>query len=175
MAYEIFYAFTTTSTHFEKLAFLAWFELDLSFAIVALRKVHTPGEQRVIRRNMILGCLGGITLLLLLTQRYPDERQQVTAYWTGIILQLPIGWICLYQLWKDYSTKGHSLEIWLTRYLGCFTAYGVFLWRYFNIPENWGYVWTPWSIGIIITTLIPETIYPFVYLWVHKTQKDKKA
>jgi hypothetical protein len=119
MAYEIFYAFTTTSTHFEKLAFLAWFELDLSFAIVALRKVHTPGEQRVIRRNMILGCLGGITLLLLLTQRYPDERQQVTAYWTGIILQLPIGWICLYQLWKDYSTKGHSLEIW---YVHCTTS-----------------------------------------------------
>ncbi|KAF4159635.1 hypothetical protein CNMCM8927_002885 [Aspergillus lentulus] len=175
MAYELFYAFTTTSTRFEKLAFLAWFELDLSFVIVALRKAHTPGERRVLRRNMILGCLAGIAFLWMLTRRYPDEREQVTAYWTGIILQLPIGWICLYQLWKDQSTKGHSLEIWLTRYLGCFTAYGVFLWRYFNVPQNWAYVWTPWSIGIIIATLIPETIYPFVYVWVHKTQKDKRA
>ncbi|RHZ56584.1 uncharacterized protein CDV56_104820 [Aspergillus thermomutatus] len=175
MAYEIFYAFATTSTRFEKLAFLAWFELDLSFTIVALQKAHTPAERRVIRRNMILGCLAGISFLWMLTQMYPDEREQVTAYWTGIILQLPIGWMCLYQLWKDHSTKGHSLEIWLTRYLGCFTAYGVFLWRYFNVPQNWEYVWSPWSIGIIIVTLIPETIYPFVYVSVYKTQKDKRA
>lgn len=118
MAYEIFYAFTTTSTRFEKLAFLAWFELDLSFVIVALQKAHTPGERRVIRRNMILGCLAGITFLWMLTRRYPDEREQVTAYWTGIILQLPIGWVCLYQLWKDHSTKGHSLEIWYVHNAG---------------------------------------------------------
>ncbi|KAH2534978.1 hypothetical protein KXW97_007583 [Aspergillus fumigatus] len=172
MAYEIFYAFTTTSIRFEMLAFLAWFELDLSFAIVALRKAHAPAERRFLRRNMVLGCLTGIAFLWTLTRRYPDEREQVTAYWTGIILQLPIGWICLYQLWEDHSTQGHSLEIW---YLGCFTAYGVFLWRYFNVPQNWRYVWTPWSIGIIIATLIPETVYPIVYLWVHKTQKDKRA
>ncbi|EAW08987.1 uncharacterized protein ACLA_099320 [Aspergillus clavatus NRRL 1] len=175
MAYEVFYAFTTTTTRFEKLAFLAWFELDLSFTIVALREAHTPLERRVIRRNMIVGFLAGIMLLQILTQIYPDERQQVTAYWTGILLQFPIGWICLYLLWKDHSTRGHSLEIWLTRYLGCFTAYGVFLWRYFNVPQNWEYVWSPWSIGIIVTTLLPETIYPFVYVWVHKTQKPKKA
>ncbi|GIJ84973.1 hypothetical protein Asppvi_003828 [Aspergillus pseudoviridinutans] len=175
MAYELFYAFTTTSTLFEKLVFLAWFELDLSFVIVALHVAHSLGEQQVLLRNMSLGCLTGIAFLWMLTQNYPDERQQITAYWTGIILQLPIGWICLHQLWKNHSTQGHSLEIWFTRYLGCFTAYGVFLWRYFNIPQNWGYVWTPWSIGIIATTLIPETMYPFVYVWVHKTQKDKKT
>jgi hypothetical protein len=118
MAYEIFYAFTITSTRSEKLAFLAWFELDLSFVIVALQKAHTPAERRVIRRNMILGCLAGIAFLWMLTRRYPDEREQVTAYWTGIILQLPIGWICLYQLWEGQSTKGHSLEIWYVHYAG---------------------------------------------------------
>jgi hypothetical protein len=112
MAYELFYAFRTTSTCFEKLAFLAWFELDLSFVIVALQMAHSVGEQRVLVRNMILGCLTGIAFLWMLAQRYPDEREQVTAYWTGIILQLPIGWICLHQLWKDHSTKGHSLEMW---------------------------------------------------------------
>lgn len=119
MAYEIFYAFTTTSIRFEMLAFLAWFALDLSFAIVALRKAHAPAERRFLRRNMVLGCLTGIAFLWTLTRRYPDEREQVTAYWTGIILQLPIGWICLYQLWEDHSTQGHSLEIW---YVHCMAS-----------------------------------------------------
>jgi hypothetical protein len=112
MAYELFYAFTTTSTRFEKLAFLTWFELDLSFVVIALQVAHSPSEQRVLIRNMTLGCLVGIAFLWKLTQRYPDEREQLTAYWTGIILQLPIGWICLHHLWMDHSTKGHSLEIW---------------------------------------------------------------
>lgn len=77
----------------------------------------------------------------------------------------------MFTAWRRKSL----LMIRLTRYLGCFIAYGVFLWRYFNVPQNWRYVWTPWSIGIIIATLIPETVYPIVYLWVHKTQKDKRA
>jgi hypothetical protein len=87
--------------------------------LLALQVAHSVGEQRVLVQNMILGCLTGMTFLWMLTQRYPDEREQVTAYWTGIILQLPIGWICLHHLWKDHSTKGHSLEIW---YVHCTKA-----------------------------------------------------
>ena len=63
----------------------------------------------------------------------------------------------------------------ITRYLGCFTAYGVFIWRYLNVPQNWAYVASRWSVWIIVLTLLPETVYPFVYLWVHKTQKRKVA
>merc|ERR1712113_370023 len=124
---------------------------------------------------MVVLVAAGIGGLAWLAKVYPDEREQLTAYWTGILLQLPIGWACLYFLWRDQDTKGHSLEIWLTRYIGCYTAYGVFFWRYYNVPQNWEYVGSVWSIGTIIVTLIPETIYPFVYLQIHnaKGQKSK--
>lgn len=61
----------------------------------------------------------------------------------------------------------------LMRYFGCFTAYGLFIWRYLNIPRNWGYVGSFWSIAIIVTTLIPETVYPFLYIWVFNQNKSK--
>lgn len=58
---------------------------------------------------MFTVCVAG---LYGLTKYYPDEREQVTAYWTGLALQLPIGYACLYFLWRDQDTAGHSLEIW---------------------------------------------------------------
>jgi hypothetical protein len=32
-----------------------------------------------------------------------------------------------------------------------------------------------WSIGIIVVTLIPETVYPFVYVWVREKGKEGKG
>ena len=54
----------------------------------------------------------------------------------------------------------------ITRYLGCYMAYGVFVWRYLNVPRNWEYVGSFWSIAIMVATLLPETVYPFLYVWV---------
>jgi hypothetical protein len=54
----------------------------------------------------------------------------------------------------------------ITRCLGCWTAYGLFYWRYINIPENWAYVGSPWSVWLIGLTLLAEAIYPFVYIYV---------
>lgn len=62
----------------------------------------------------------------------------------------------------------------ITRYLGCYTAYGVFVWRYVNAPQNWAYVNSFWSWFIILFTLFPETVYPFVYLWAH-VQSGKRS
>ena len=61
----------------------------------------------------------------------------------------------------------------ITRYLGCIVAYAVFLWRYWNVPQNWEYVGWPSSIWIMVLTLLPETIYPFMYFWVYATPKAK--
>lgn len=112
MAYELFYAFTTTTTTNEKLCFLAWFELDIAFTSLVLRRVYGPEQRRKILRNMVLLFTAGVSGLYGLTKLYPDEREQVTAYWTGIGLQFPIGYACLYFLWRDQDTAGHSLEIW---------------------------------------------------------------
>jgi len=62
----------------------------------------------------------------------------------------------------------------LTRFLGCPTAYAVFVWRYMNVPMNWEYVGSIWSIAVMILTLIPEVIYPVVYIRI-RIQKEKIA
>jgi len=54
------------------------------------------------------------------------------------------------------------------------TAYGVFLWRYINVPENWSYVGTSLSTALIVLTVLPELFYPFVYLRVHRSLEDRK-
>ena len=61
----------------------------------------------------------------------------------------------------------------ITRYLGCYTAYGLFVWRYINVPQNWEYVNSFWSWVIIGVTMGAETVYPFVYVWVHRLQEGK--
>lgn len=50
----------------------------------------------------------------------------------------------------------------------------MFIWRYVNIPENWSYVANWWSIGGMIVTLLPETVYPFVYIWAHRKEREKQ-
>ena len=61
----------------------------------------------------------------------------------------------------------------ITRYLGCICAFLVFIWRYLNAPANWSYVGSFWSIADMVVTLLPETIYPFVYSWAHKKERGE--
>lgn len=112
MAYELYYAFATTSTRFELGAFLIWFLFDASFALVAIFSAYPRAERRAALLRVLLGVAVGIAVLRFLAATYPDEREQTTAYWTGILLQFPIGWGSVYLLLRDGSTRGHSLEIW---------------------------------------------------------------
>ncbi|KAI7475392.1 hypothetical protein KC351_g10111 [Hortaea werneckii] len=143
MAYEFYYAFATTSTNFERGCFLMWYMLDIVFVWVASHCAYPPSQSKSVMLRTYIGAALGVGFFHLLCQIFPDERQQVTAYWTGLLIQFPCG---------------------LTRYFGCVTAYLVFIWRYLNVPENWGYVntWPSWLI--IFFTMLPETIWPFVYI-----------
>ncbi|OQD66513.1 hypothetical protein PENPOL_c004G06793 [Penicillium polonicum] len=148
LAYELYYAFATTSTRLERICFLVWFQLDLTFVALALWRVHGPDQGKRIAGEMLVYCITALAGLRYLGYLYPDDREQITAYWTGILLQLPAGWVYVYGLVKHRSLLGHSLEIWLLRYLGCFTAYGLFIWRYLNIPRNWEQIVAPSSIPV---------------------------
>ena len=161
--------------------------------MLALWRVYGRDQRKRIAGEMFVYCVTALAGLRYLCHLYPDDREQVTAYWTGILLQLPAGWVYAYGLVKHRSLLGHSLEIWyvasflspsltvdgincgcrLVRYLGCFTAYGLFIWRYLNVPRNWEYVGSFWSITIIVVTLIPETVYPFLYIWVFNQNRNK--
>lgn len=48
----------------------------------------------------------------------------------------------------------------------------MFIWRYLNVPQNWAYVGSWLSVTIIVVTLIPEVIYPLVYIWVYQRESD---
>ncbi|KAJ5603835.1 hypothetical protein N7537_006791 [Penicillium hordei] len=177
LAYELYYAFATTSTRLERICFLVWFELDLAFVALALWRVHGPDQGKRIAGEMLVYCITALAGLRYLGYLYPDDREQITAYWTGILLQLPAGWVYVYGLVKHRSLLGHSLETWyaacFSRCRGCLTAYGLFIWRYLNIPRNWEYVGSFWNIAVIVITLIPETVYPFLYIWVFNQNKSK--
>ena len=112
MAYEVFYAFKTTSTTFELLCFLAWFMFDASFVAIAISSAYPKAQRKgVLGRIMVLITVG-LIFLRYLCMLYPDEREQVTAFWTGVVLQLPISVVSVILLLVKRNTKGHSLEIW---------------------------------------------------------------
>ena len=51
----------------------------------------------------------------------------------------------------------------VVRFLGTVFACGVFFWRYLNVPQNWSYVGSWWSIIIFALWLLGDLIYPFAY------------
>jgi hypothetical protein len=112
MAYELYYAFMMTSSALEFAGFIVWFLMDMTFATVALVYAYVPEQRRPAASRTVLGVIGGVVFFHLLCLYFPDEREQVTAYWTGWLLQMPIGWGELYHLIKRGDTKGQSLEIW---------------------------------------------------------------
>lgn len=80
--------------------------------MIALWRVYGPGQRKRIAAEMFVYCVTALAGLRYLCSLYPDDREQVTAYWTGILLQLPAGWVYAYGLVKHRSLLGHSLEIW---------------------------------------------------------------
>lgn len=112
MSYEIFYAIATTSTTFERVAFFAWFAFDVAFAAVAIRYAYPAKERGWVAVRTAGGVVLGLVIFWAIARTWPDEREQLTGFWTGIVLQLPINWGSLWVLVRDRSTKGHSLEIW---------------------------------------------------------------
>lgn len=112
MAYEIFYAYTTTTTPFERISFSIWFLLDFTFAVITILATRAPGHRSPVVKRMTIGVLASLAFFWKVANIWPDEREQITAYWTGLALQFPIGWSSLYLLLKKRDTKGHGLEIW---------------------------------------------------------------
>ena len=119
MAYEIFYAVATTTTAqgegsgaLERAGVFAWFVFDALFVAVAVRFGYPEGKRwRVAARTV------GLTVVLLGVFRgvawwWPDEREQITGFWTGVGLQFVINWGSLVILWGEGGTRGQSLEIW---------------------------------------------------------------
>ena len=79
---------------------------------VAIKFACPPERRRRVLLRSILCTIASAAFFRTLGEYFPDEGEQVTAYWTGWFLQLPVGWTLLFYLWKYRHTKGQSLEIW---------------------------------------------------------------
>lgn len=112
LAYEIYYPFVVTSSQLQAAGCLTWFLLDVRFAYVATKYACPPEWRRGVALRLVLCTIAGAAFYRTLGQYFPDEGEQITAYWTGWFLHLPIGWISVLYLWKYGHTKGQSLPIW---------------------------------------------------------------
>jgi len=174
LAWEFYYSQVTTDSAFERICFSVWFLMDILFVTVALFSAYKP-EQRLAKvRNMVVGTVLGVVFFHWLGQVFP-EREQEMAYWTGWILELIIAWGPLYLLLVVGDARGHSLEIWVTHFLGVHATLGVWVWRYINVPENWSFVNSSASIAILFLAILPEFLYPFVYIRLYKQTEKRKS
>jgi hypothetical protein len=112
MAYEIYYAYVCTTTTFQRACFFVWFLFDITFVIVAIRYAYRDGERGKMMWRLAWQVPTWMGVLWWAGRVWPDEREQVTAFWTGLYLELPIGWGQIYYLLRNERTKGQSLEIW---------------------------------------------------------------
>ncbi|KAK5164258.1 uncharacterized protein LTR77_009952 [Saxophila tyrrhenica] len=168
LSYELYYALATTSTNLELACFILWFLFDLAFVSVALLSAYPPGRRLgVIARTAVL-TIAFYFALQTLDSWFPSDRSQQTAFFIGVALQLPISVGSVILLLRDKDVRGQSLEIWVTRCLGCWTAYGLFWWRWWNMSQNWGYVSDLWAESAIAVTLAAEAVWPGVYMWAWK-------
>jgi hypothetical protein len=49
------------------------------------------------------------------------------------------------------------------------------MWRYLNVPQNWEYVGSSWSIALVVATILPEVIYPYVYIKTHAKKTGEET
>lgn len=112
MAYELYYAYVCTTTTFQRACFFVWFLFDITFVTVAIKYAYKKGQRRWTVAKLCWQVPAWIAVLWVAGQWWPDEREQKTAFWTGLYLELPIGWGQVWYLLKRRDTKGQSLEIW---------------------------------------------------------------
>lgn len=89
-----------------------WFLFDISFVSIAIIHAYPAQRRGVVVARTVGIVVAGIVFLDWLSRKYPDDREQITAFWTGVVLQLPISVGSVWLLLQRRDTKGHSLEIW---------------------------------------------------------------
>ena len=50
------------------------------------------------------------------------------------------------------------------RFLGSSSGWAVFLWRFWNVPQNWEYVGSWLSVVGLAIWLLGELVYPVLYI-----------
>jgi hypothetical protein len=107
----MYYPFVVASSKLQVIGCLVWLLLDLRFTYTAIVYACPSHRRLSVTVRSAFGTIAGVALFRLLGQYFPDEGEQVTAYWTGWFLEMPVGWVSLWYL-QQHGIKGQSLEIW---------------------------------------------------------------
>jgi hypothetical protein len=83
MAYEVYYAHICTTTSFQCACFFVWFLFDITFVIVALNYAYAPQERRRTIVKLLWQVPAWMLFLWWCGKQWPDDREQMTAFWTG--------------------------------------------------------------------------------------------
>lgn len=91
---------------------LVWFLFDLRFIYIAFKYACPPEKRLKVGIRFTFSTCSLVAIFYILGVYFPDDGEQVTAYWTGWLLEMPIGWCAVTCLWLYGDTKGQSLEMW---------------------------------------------------------------
>lgn len=112
IGYETYYAFQVTDIAWQRLGCLAWLACDLNLL-------------RVLRRDIGAGVAPPLLLALLcicvfysLGRWFPSEHELLTAYYSGWILQLPLGYFSAW--WHQRYQKLGRIDWWIWSVAGSY-------------------------------------------------------
>lgn len=91
IAWELFYGLVVPTSLWQHVGFLVWFALDIIFVAVIVRYGSFRGRRRDRAKGVIVLALVLLLALYKVSRWYSDDGQQMTAYWSGILLQMPCG------------------------------------------------------------------------------------
>lgn len=112
IAYELYFPFTVASSWLQRAGCLAWLLLDVRFTYTAIKYACAPEKRAATVTRTICSVVVTIMLFRILGQYFPDDGEQLTPYWIGWLLEMPVGWISVWLLYNHEHTRGQSLEIW---------------------------------------------------------------
>lgn len=84
----------------------------MNLVYIALYYACPERRRRIVLARIVSGVVAVMLLLHILGKIFPDDNEQITAYWTGWSLETPFAWILLWYLYTRDDTRGQSLELW---------------------------------------------------------------
>lgn len=112
LAWELFYWIVLASTPVERYGYGVWFVADLVHAVIVIRYGYA-GQKWQAAQRMCCGVCIFVFGFWMISVYNPDH--QSSAFWTGLLMQVPISWGSLYDIIRGEDMKGHSLEIWFVK------------------------------------------------------------
>lgn len=99
-------------SRFERLLFPTVFLLDVALVTTVIL-YGTPNGKRWERTiSTVVTTSLFLSIIWTTASFYPDDGQNFTGYWLGLLLELPVGYQDVYIIWHQRDTKGHAIEVW---------------------------------------------------------------